>query len=153
MPTLTLPYKIAAIALAVALMTAGLIWLDKSRQAIGYTKAVGEYAAAAVKATAAARLREQQLQLKASEAQNEATKRNAHLSVVTNNLRAELGRLQRHLAAVNSDLPNLAADAARERIATLTELLRESTEEAARLAEKADRHASDSLMYQNAWPK
>ena len=57
------------------------------------------------------------------------------------------------LAELNSKLPDATADACRERAATLSLVYEQCVGALEDVAGRADRHASDSLMYQEAWPK
>jgi hypothetical protein len=82
------------------------IWrLDVSRQAIGYSKAQAEYAAAALKASEAARAKEQELQTKVTKVANDyqAEKRRRAADAVLNADR--LRDLQAALADNSSNTP------------------------------------------------
>lgn len=87
------------------------------------------------------------------EAQNAATKREAALrSALAAATRTGDG-MRDTLYSFRAKLPSATPDACRSDAAALAELL-EQVERAGRgMAEAADRHASDSLMYQEAWPK
>jgi hypothetical protein len=82
----------------VAALTLGIYTLDQSRQSIGYDRAVAEYTAQALKATEAARAKEQVLQIKVTKVANDyqAEKRRRVADAVLNadrlrNLQAALG--------------------------------------------------------------
>jgi hypothetical protein len=68
-------------------------------------------------------------------------------------IRAERDRLRDDLAASRRELSQATADAVRQRAAALDDVFQQCGAAIESLAGAADRHASDSLMYQQAWPK
>ncbi len=68
-------------------------------------------------------------------------------------VRAERDRLRDDLAASRRELSQATADALRERTAALDDVFQQCGAAVESLAGAADRHSSDSLMYQRAWPK
>lgn len=139
-------------ALAAALVL-GVWRLDVSRQAIGYDRAQAEYTTAALKATEAARTREQQLQATATKAQNDARTRETKLAADARNLRLERDGLRNDLAASQRELPSASCESVRRRAAAVTDVFDQCAGAIESLAGKADRHASDALMFEQAWPK
>lgn len=110
-------------------------------------------AEAAQKAEAANRATESRLKTQVIEAQNENQNRIKKLQLAATAARTESDGLRDDLAAVRSQLPSLAADAVRQYAATATDVLNDCQRNYQELAAKADGHASDALMYQQAWPK
>jgi len=148
-----LPYKLGGIAAAVAMLLLGAVWLDNSRQQVGFDRAVAQYTLAELKATEAARIKEQELQGKVTEAIKNAKVRETKLKATAIVLNNELSRMLFDLEEAARNLPGLTADAARLRAATVGAILGECAKEIEGLAGKADGHASDSLMLQEAWPR
>lgn len=153
MIAIPLMWKIGGAVAAVALVVGGLVWLDSSRQAIGYNKAKAEYAIEELRATHDARIQERLMYLKVTEAQNAAKVRETKHKAATVILNNELSRLLFDLEEAARNLPGLTADATRIRAAAVGTILGECAKEITGLAGKADGHASDSLMLQQAWPK
>lgn len=67
--------------------------------------------------------------------------------------RTELERLRDNLATIRSDLSSAPLDACRQRADTLAAVFGECSANLESLAGKADRHASDTLTLEQAWPK
>lgn len=65
----------------------------------------------------------------------------------------ELVSLREQLAADRTQLPSVSLASCRAHAATLNTIFGECAADAGRLAKEAAGHASDSLMYQEAWPK
>lgn len=104
-------------------------------------------------AEAANRATESRLKTQVIEAQNEAQDRIKKLEVDSAAARAQSDGLLRDLAAVRTILPSLTVDAVRQYAATATDVLGECAARYTDVAGKAQGHASDSLMYQQAWPR
>lgn len=92
-------------------------------------------------------------QSKVIEAQNAQAKRTQVLQVAAAGARAESDGLRDDLARNTANLPGASVDACRRYGATANAVLGEMAAEGGGLAEAAGSHASDSLMYQEAWPK
>ena len=152
--TLT-PQLIKIIAGIVAIAALGLAYEYQMKQADtrGYSRAQNEYTQRALVATQAARAREAELQHQLQEAQNEARTREMDLTAAADRARAELVGLRDELATLNDRLSRASAASLRRYAATANNVLRECTNRLTELAREADRHASDSLMFQRAWPK
>lgn len=99
------------------------------------------------------RAKEQAQSKKLIEAKNAATKRETILRGDADRARSELDGLRDELKTVCTNLPGDTADACTKRAATVNELFGQCAARYTGLAAKADRHASDSLMLQQAWPK
>lgn len=108
---------------------------------------------AARAAEATNRATESRLKTQVIEAQNANQDRINKISADAAAARTQSDGLRRDIAAVRSVLPSLAADAVRQYAATATDVLGECADRYTDMAAKAQGHASDSLMYQQAWPK
>ncbi|QJC56145.1 hypothetical protein HC248_01431 [Polaromonas vacuolata] len=139
-------------ATAAALMV-GLLQLDKSRQAIGYDRAVVEYTTMALKAGQAARAREQALQAKVTKAQDDAKARETKLAADAAGARAATRGLRDDLAAIRSTLPGLADDAVRRYADASSIVFAECADRYSELATKADAIASERRALIEAWPR
>lgn len=84
---------------------------------------------------------------------NEARKREAIARDDAAGAQSERDKLRNDLDKLKSSLPSLTPDACRERAATVTELFNQCVGTYQGLASKADRHASDTLTLEQAWPK
>lgn len=96
---------------------------------------------------------ERQTNQRLTEARNAAAKREQDLRRDGDALRGAFDRLRDQAAAARRDLPTATADAARITAATATELLEICAREYQALARAADGHASDTLTFQQSWPK
>lgn len=67
--------------------------------------------------------------------------------------RAERDRLREQLSSTGLALSSASCDSIRNYAAALSDVFGECSEELVSLAEKADGHASDALMFERAWPK
>ena len=105
--------------------------------------------AATDRALAAERLTNQRL----TEARNAAAKREQDLRRDGDALRGAFDRLRDQTAAARRDLPAATADAARATAAAATDLLESCAREYQALARAADGHASDTLTFQQSWPR
>ena len=86
-------------------------------------------------------------------AQSAAVGRMADLRAGADRAGAERDRLRDAIRATGADLPSRAPDAVRQYATTSGQLLTECSAAYADVASKADGHASDSLMLQQAWPQ
>lgn len=112
-----------------------------------------QWDAAKAQAVVTARAKEQLLNLKMQEAQNEATKRENQLrqdvaaaTAASDGMRGTIDQLKRKLSHNPTSTSSQAA------IAT-GELLQDCSDKYRGMAEVADRHAQDAAMMQAAWPK
>lgn len=111
------------------------------------------YADAALKAQEAAKAKTKELQRQKDEAINDATKRAQRNAAAATAARADADGLRDQLAAARRELPNTSCAAARNYAATLSDVFGNCTRVLERISAEADGHASDSLMYQQAWPR
>ena len=84
---------------------------------------------------------------------NEARKRETTARDDAAGALSERDKLRDDLDKLKSDLPSLTADACRERADTLNQLLDQCSGAYQGMASKADRHNSDRLTLEQAWPK
>lgn len=153
LPTLPIWVKVAACAaLAAILLISFNIW-ESMIESRGYDRAKSEYTQKALIATQAARARETELQTQLQVAQNEARKREADLAIAADSARAERDGLRDELTSISDRLSRASADSLRQYARTANAILQECTDRYSELAAKADRHASDTLMLKEAWPK
>lgn len=99
---------------------------------------------------------EQRRQSLVMEANNAARKRETVLRGAASAARSELDGLRDDLNTARTargDLPGNSCQAERFRISTLETVFGQCAGRLAGMAEIADRHASDSLMLQEAWPR
>ena len=140
------------IALMVGLLAA-LQWFRVHEQNIGRAEVTAQWNAAALKAEQAARVKEQAMQSQLQKATDEHQQRETALVQDVATTRATADSLRNQLAASRRDLSSATADAARQYATALSDVFAECTDRLTELAKAADGHASDSLMYQQAWPK
>jgi hypothetical protein len=144
----------------VAALLLGVHTLDTSRQAIGYDRAKSKWDAdklsqanATLKASEAARAAEKALQAKVTKAQDEAKKRETKLAADAATARLINDGLRLDLAAIGRRIPALTRDAVDQYATNSTELLGECSAAYQDMAATADRHASDAMTLQKAWPR
>ncbi len=147
-------------ALAVLAAIGALLWgahtLDMSRQQIGYARRVAEDNVALLEAKAAALEQERALNQKLETARNEATKRDQAIARHAAAADTAAERLRLALDAIRAGTGNLPGNpgaTSAHRAATLAELFGDCADRYRGLAEKADRHASDTRTLSEGWPK
>jgi len=84
---------------------------------------------------------------------NDAKKREQLARAAAAGARTERDGLRDDLAAAQRDLPGAAPAACIERAAALSAVFEQCAGRLEELAGKADRHASDALTLEQAWPK
>jgi hypothetical protein len=136
-----------------AALVAGMWQLDKSRQSVGYDRAVSEYTTQALKADQAARQREQALQAQVTKAQDEAKKRETKLSADAATARLINDGLRDDVAAIRNSLPGLARDAVNRYADAASVVFAECADRYSELAAKADAIASERQTLIDAWPR
>ena len=144
--------KAVAILALMAILSFGLHMLDKSRQKIGYDKAVAEYALKLQAAQDDAKAHEQawqSQQLKQREKTNE-------LLTARDTAYADLSRTTDRLRIAAANYGNgLSADtiaACRARAATIADVFGECTVALRDMAKAADGQYIDALSCRNQWP-
>lgn len=145
--------KIAGI--ITALLVFGFLYQHRMQLAEdrGYTRAQTEYTKKALVASEAARKRELILQNQMQEAQNESLRRETVIAAAVDRARNELDGLRDELSTLSDRLSRASSESLRKYAITANAVLRECTDRYSRLAQKADQHANDTLMFQQAWPK
>lgn len=151
--TTLLGNKYTLTALAIVATLSGLWGYGLHQHGLGYSKAQNEYTQKALIASEAARKREFNLQNQLQEAQNEARNRETALIAAADSARSERDGLRDELTAIANRLSTASADSLRRYASTANSVLRECTDRYSELAQKADKHANDALMLQQAWPK
>lgn len=96
---------------------------------------------------------EQRRQSMVMEATNARTKREETLRRDAAGVRTELAGLRNDLTRSAANLPGASCDAVRKRVSAAENVFEQCAGRYSGLAETAGRHASDSLMYQQAWPR
>lgn len=148
-----LAIKALAAAAAMAALAYAVHRLDTSRQQIGYDRAQGEQAAAALKATAE-NFKVKELQdAKVIAAQNQRSRTEQDLRLAADGARSELDGLRNDLAASRRDLPAATCDAVRARAAALETVFEQCASSYSGMAQAAGGHAADTVMFEKAWPK
>lgn len=108
---------------------------------------------AALAAESAARAKEQSMQQQLNEAQNAATERETKLRADYDAARRAALGLRDTVASLRSGLPGASADSCRTTADAALAVFGECSAEYQRVAEIADRHASDRQTLIEAWPK
>ena len=112
-----------------------------------------QHTEATAKAQSDARATEKALSDKLQEAQNNATKRENKLRNDAAAARRTADGLRDTIYSIRADLPSYSQSAAAKTADTAAELLQQCADEYRSVAEKADRHAADTVMLRDAWPK
>lgn len=144
------------VALAAGLILAVAAGLWKTYHAgykAGESEVMAEWQAESLAAQAKARQIEQAQAKAAQEAINAARVRESRQKADADRARAESDGLRDELAAAIRDLPSAACDAVRSHAAALNDVFGQCARTVEEMARQADGHASDSLTYQQAWPK
>ena len=140
------------VAIACALVIAVELWETRIERR-GYDRAQAEYADLALAASESARRRERDLQLQAKDAENEARQREKVISDDAAAAHTERDRLRSELASSRGRMSSASANAVREYASTLSAVFEECAGGLEEMARSASGHASDSLMYQEGWPR
>lgn len=99
------------------------------------------------------RLRERDYNHNLQQATANATLRDQTIRTLAAGSASASNSLRDTLAAIGRGAPDATADALRQSTTALAAVLDECQSRYRELAEKADRHASDTLTLQQAWPK
>ena len=139
--------------LVIAIALAALWGYGNHQHGLGYAQAQNEYTQRALVASEAARKREFALQNQLQEAQNEFKLHQIAATAAADAARNELDGLRGELTSISDRLSRASADSLREFAKTANALLAECADRYSKLAQKADQHANDALMLQQAWPR
>jgi len=140
-------------AVAVAAVTYSVHRTLKAREQRGYDTAVSEYRIKELAAERAARQRETELNLQISKARDEATKRNQKIDTLTRDITNTTDSMRDTISTLRRKLSTDSAEAARRQADTALSVFGDCQERYSKMAETADRHASDVKMLEEAWPK
>lgn len=100
-----------------------------------------------------ARLREQDWTAQRNQALENANSRDQTIRALAAGSAGASLSLRDTLAAIGRGVPDASVEALRHSTTTLAAVLQNCQSEYRDLAEKADRHASDALTLEQAWPK
>jgi hypothetical protein len=100
-----------------------------------------------------ARLREQDWTAQRNQALENANSRDQTIRALAAGSASASLSLRDTLAAISRGVPDASVEALRHSTTTLAAVLQNCQSEYRDLAEKADRHASDALTLEQAWPK
>lgn len=137
----------------VAALLLGVWRLDMSRQQIGYDRAQDEATVKALAAEKAARTKEQAMQATTTKAIKDAQARQTKLQADATASRRAADSLRSDLATANRRLSTAPRDAVAEYATTANLVFAECSRAQQELAAKADGHASDVRLMQEAWAK
>lgn len=136
------PYRIAAQAIAVALVIAAVVaWWNShnaGQQKIGYDKASAEWNAWKITADTKANAENLARQKQKETAQNEAAKRQMDLENIAAGLRADRDRVRNENATLHTRISVLAVDAARRVADTAAAIFGECSDQYSAVAIAAD---------------
>ena len=145
--------KVIAFATLLFAIWMGFEYAQHRAEQRGYNIAQNEYTQKALIASEAARKRERELQTQMEIAQHEARSREVSINAAADAARAESNGLRRELTTISDRLSKASADSLRQYARTANVVLQQCIDRYSELANKADKHASDTLMLQQAWPK
>ena len=100
-----------------------------------------------------ARLREQDWTSQRNQAIENANSRDQVIRTLAAGSAGASLSLRDTLAAIGRSVPDASVEALRHSTTTLASVLQDCQSEYRELAEKADRHASDSMTLEQAWPQ
>lgn len=100
-----------------------------------------------------ARLREQDWTAQRNQALENANSRDQTIRALAAGSAGASLSLRDTLAAIGRGVPDASVEALRHSTTTLAAVLQNCQSEYRNLAEKADRHANDALMLEQAWPE
>lgn len=151
------PYKLIIEIVLIGSMFAGFAFgvheFLQHEQDIGYKKAVAIYETKLAEAKEAAKKREDELRAQRDDAVTKENQREQTLRTVAAGGSAASIGLRDTLAAIRNGVPSATIDALRNSTTTLATVLTDCQGRYRELAEKADRHASDTKTLNDAWPK
>lgn len=149
---------------AAAALWLGVQWFEGQAEARGFERGErsmkGKWDAANElqrladdKARAEREARERAITEQQEKARHEQVQREQGLRAAADRLRAERDSLRDELADARQQLPTASCSSVREHAATLNAVFGACTAALEGMAGAAAGHASDSLMYQQAWPR
>ena len=150
-----IPLWAKALIVAAALAAAVFLWnrfLDH-QQSIGYDRAVAEYNVKLIAAKDAADKETARLTLQLKEAQDGQAKRDQTIRATAAAAASASTGLLNALDTIRNSVSGATTDALRHTATTLANVFGECQDRYRSVAEKADRHSSDSRTLMEAWPK
>jgi hypothetical protein len=135
--------------------TAFLMWkhgIERTAFDAGREQVIAQWNAANAKVITERAAERDRMQKEKDDALREAAQREKRLRTDLAGVGAERDGLQRELAESRSAIGTASIEALRKRVAALTDVFEDCTRRYIAVAEKADRHAADALMFENAWP-
>lgn len=149
--------KVLVLVAAIVALIAGFKGWEHHIDNIGYergrTEVISQWNTANQKAVAVQRVQQDAWQKQKDDALNEASQREKNLRTVVARVSAERDGLRDELAASRGAIDTASVASLRKRVAALTDVFEQCSIRYSAVAEKADRHAADSLMFDHAWPK
>lgn len=143
--------------IAIGAIVAGIAWGVNAflnyEQQIGYDRRVAEDNKALVKAQSDAAEEQARLTNQLEVARNEANEREKTIRTLSAHAGTAAAGLRSALDTIRSSLPSTTLEAARQRADTLAVVFGDCSDQYRRVAEKADRHASDARTLSDGWPK
>lgn len=146
-------FEIGGIIIFILCIFYGIHKVFQYEQSIGYDRAVAEYTAKALDAEKAMREKEQILNAQVEEARNEAVKRNNQIDQLSRDLGLATNKLRDTVSTNKRIIDKNPESSGSKYTETLGDVLGSCVEEYSEMARDADKERSDSLMYQQAWPK
>lgn len=149
-------YKLLIEIILIGGFALGAVWsihefLDAQQQK-GYDKAVQEYNQKLAEDKAAAKVLEDELRAQVNKAEAKGNEREQTIRIVANSGAAASAGLRDTLATIRNGVPGASTEALGNSVTALTTVLGDCQTRYRELAEKADRHASDSQTLSDAWP-
>ncbi len=150
-------YKLLFEVVLIGALAAGVIigahWFLEYERDIGRNEVRVEYAAKLAEAKDAAALRLKDMTEQRDAAISKGTEREITLrNVAAGGAAASVG-LRDALAGIRNGVPTATIETLRNSTSTLATVLTDCQGRYRELAEKADRHASDAMTFDAAWPK
>lgn len=140
--------------LAVVAIVIGALWMTANHfENVGYEKRKAEDMVQLNKDLIAAKNQTAVLQSQVDKAYYDLAQTEAVLAKTSATNRDLSNRLREQLTTFNASLPNDSKQTLIDRIGALSDVFSECTSRYAEMATKADSHAADSKMMQEAWPK
>ncbi len=137
---------------AILICIASVYAIYRRGQSVGYEKAKTEYTHDLLLATQRAREKEIKLTKQLQEAQNGATARNKKIAKLSNGINASSSRVRDTIKTVRDSLSSASSETLHNNADTALQLFGECQSEYSKVAEAAQRHASDAQLLEEAWP-
>ena len=150
------PYKLLLQIIAAVLLLSAVVYafnqFVEHHQQIGYDRRVAEDNAQALKDQEAARKVDAANAKRLEDAQNANTLQNQKINTLVAALAASSGSLRGVANTLVSDLSNASVETARKTATAFASVFQDCTGKYASMAEIADRHVADIVLYKQSWP-